>query len=259
MVYSIYFIIIILANTIGALSGIGGGVIIKPLFETFQFHSLANILFFSCVAVFTMSLTALLKQVKNGFSIDYTRGGLLSFGSILGGVFGNKLVMWLLAYFGSQKEVQLLQIVLTIVSFIVVFIYSLRHAKTLDLVHPFAYFLVGIFLGGFSTLLGIGGGPINVSLLIFCFGLKVKEATIYSIITILFSQLAKLCEIASTTGFSQFDLTVLWVVIPAAILGGYLGGLVSHRCCDKRVGQIFTWIVLFVIVLNLYNVWKILG
>ncbi|QIL46316.1 sulfite exporter TauE/SafE family protein [Vagococcus coleopterorum] len=259
MVYAIYFLIIIFANTIGAISGVGGGVIIKPLFETFGFHSLENILFFSCVAVFTMAIASTFKQVRNGFSIDYVRAGAISVGSVIGGTFGNKLVTFLLDYFGSQTQLQILQIVLTVSSFIIVFFYSLRNAKTLDLTGPIVYLLVGIFLGGFSTLLGIGGGPINVSLLIFCFGLKMKEATIYSIITILFSQLAKLVEIATSTGFGDFDLSVLWVIVPAAILGGYIGGMLSCKFCEKRVGQIFTGVVLLVIFINLYNAWQILG
>ena len=70
------------------------------------------------------------------------------------------------------------------------------------------------FLGSFSTFLGIGGGPINVSLLIFCFGLTMKDATVYSIITIFFSQLAKLVEIGLSEGYQAYDLTFLWVIIP---------------------------------------------
>lgn len=258
MIYSIYFIIIIIANTIGAISGVGGGVIIKPLLESFQFHSLENITFFSCVAVFTMALSSTVKQIRNGVQIDYQRGLAISLGSIIGGVVGNKLITFLLVYFGSQREVQLMQIVVTIVSFLVVFIYSLRHARTCHFSQPVVYFFVGVGLGTFSTLLGIGGGPINVSLLVFILGLGMKEAAVYSIITILFSQLAKLIEIALSTGFEKFDLPVLCVIIPAALLGGYLGGLLSCRCCDKKVGQVFTAVVLIVILINLYNGWQLL-
>lgn len=258
MVALIYGMIIILANTIGAVSGVGGGVIIKPLFESFHFHDLENILFFSCVAVFTMAVTTTIKQVRNGVTIDLPRGLAISVGSIIGGVLGSKLVEALLKVFQSQKEVQLIQITITVVSFIVIFCYTLRPTKSLNLTQPVAYFLVGIFLGMVSTLLGIGGGPINVTLILFVFGLGMKEAAIYSIVTILFSQLAKLVEIALSTGFTQFDLPVLWVIIPAAILGGYLGGVVSSRCSDKGVGWIFTAIVLVVILINGYNGWQLL-
>ena len=51
--YLIYFIVIILANSVGAVSGMGGGVIIKPVFfDSLGFHSLSAITFYSSVAVF---------------------------------------------------------------------------------------------------------------------------------------------------------------------------------------------------------------
>ncbi|MCZ1638388.1 sulfite exporter TauE/SafE family protein, partial [Enterococcus faecium] len=33
MIGFIYFIVIVLANTVGAVSGMGGGVLIKPIFD----------------------------------------------------------------------------------------------------------------------------------------------------------------------------------------------------------------------------------
>ena len=33
MIGIIYFIVIVLANTVGAVSGMGGGVLIKPIFD----------------------------------------------------------------------------------------------------------------------------------------------------------------------------------------------------------------------------------
>ena len=43
----IYFITIFLSNTVGALSGMGGGVIIKPVLDFLGFHSLNSIAFYS--------------------------------------------------------------------------------------------------------------------------------------------------------------------------------------------------------------------
>ena len=41
----VYFIVIVLANTLGAISGMGGGVIIKPVFDMIGVHSVAAISF----------------------------------------------------------------------------------------------------------------------------------------------------------------------------------------------------------------------
>lgn len=252
-VYIIYFLIIVLANTVGAISGMGGGVIIKPVMDAFAFHPLAAITFYSCVAVFTMSIASTYKQLKNGFKIEWPKAIAISIGSVFGGVLGNKLFTSLLTYFGDQKQVQLLQIVLTVLSLILVLVYTLKSIKTYKLTHLVAYFAIGLFLGGFSTLLGIGGGPINVSLLIFCFSLTMKEATIYSIVTIFFSQLAKLVETGTTTGYSIFDLSLLVAIIPAAIIGGYLGGYFSGKVSEEKVSKIFIAVVVLVIVINVVN------
>lgn len=252
-VYVIYFMIIVLSNTVGAISGMGGGVIIKPVLDTFGYHPLAAITFYSSVAVFTMSLSSTYKQVKNGVKIKWLQSIFISIGSVMGGILGNKLFSILLDFYETEREVQLIQIMLTIVSLLLVLIYTLRSTKTLHWKNPMAYLFVGLFLGAFSTLLGIGGGPINVSLLVFCFGLTMKDATVYSIITIFFSQLAKLGEIGLSTGFKIFDLSVLIAIIPAALIGGYLGGLLSGKVSEKVVSKVFIIVVILVIGINLFN------
>lgn len=257
--YLIYFIIIIFANTIGAISGMGGGVIIKPVFDTVAFHTLTEITFYSSVAVLTMSVASTIKQFKNGVKIKVKEAIAISFGSILGGVLGNKLFVYLQEFFNNEGAVQLIQIVLTVSSLLLVLGYTLLASKTCHFKSLSSYVLVGTFLGSFSTLLGIGGGPINVTLLIVCFGLSMKKATVYSIITIFFSQLAKLIEISLTTGFSNYDLSFLWVIIPAAIIGGYLGGYASGKVSNHLVSKIFVSVVFLVIVINLVNGWLILN
>lgn len=256
-IYFIYFLIIVLANTIGAISGMGGGVIIKPMFDALGYHSLEAIAFYSCVAVFTMSIASTYKQVKNGFEINWLNASAISLGSVIGGVAGNKLFNYLLSYYGDQKQVQFLQIILTVLSLVFVLIYTLKGTKTFQLTNLVMYFLVGGILGGFSTLLGIGGGPINVSFLIVCFSLTMKEATVYSIITIFFSQLAKLFEIAFSGSYENFDLSLLIAIIPAAIIGGYIGGIISGKLSDKWVTKLFVSVVCLVILMNLYNGWQL--
>lgn len=108
-------------------------------------------------------------------------------------------------------------------------------------------------LGFLASLLGIGGGPINVSLLMLLFSLPIKEATVYSICTIFFSQFAKLLTIALTTGFSRYDLTILWFVIPAAVIGGLLGAKFSKILSPEKVTIVFQGVVLLVLFINLYN------
>ncbi|MBM9833743.1 sulfite exporter TauE/SafE family protein, partial [Enterococcus faecalis] len=53
MIGLIYFLVIVLANAVGAVSGMGGGVLIKPIFDFIGAHSVAAISFYSATAVFT--------------------------------------------------------------------------------------------------------------------------------------------------------------------------------------------------------------
>jgi len=250
----IYFIVIILANTVGAISGMGGGVIIKPVLDTLHFHSLAAISFYSSVAVFTMSIVSTMRQLKNGLKLQIPIAVFVSLGSVVGGISGNTVFESLLRLFSDEKYVQLVQIILTIVTLLFAYFYTkIGNERSLELSHPVWYVIVGLFLGFISTLLGIGGGPINVALLMLCFGIPIKEATVYSIVTIFFSQAAKLVTIAQVTGFERFDLSILLYVIPAAIVGGFVGALISGKISSERVTQVYQVVILLVLLLNLWN------
>ncbi|MCA5014138.1 MULTISPECIES: sulfite exporter TauE/SafE family protein [unclassified Enterococcus] len=250
----IYFLVIIFANTVGAISGMGGGVIIKPVLDAFHFHTLAAISFYSSVAVFTMSIVSTLRQLKNGLTLRIQIALLVSLGSVIGGIAGNSSFEFLLKWFSDEKYVQLIQIVLTIMTLLFAFIYTkFGKERTLQLSHSFWYVITGVFLGFISTLLGIGGGPINVALLMLCFGIPIKEATVYSIITIFFSQAAKLITIAQGSGFGRFDLSLLLYVIPAAVIGGFIGALISGKVSSERVTQIYQVVILLVLLLNVWN------
>ena len=110
-----------------------------------------------------------------------------------------------------------------------------------------------MLLGFFSSLLGIGGGPINVSLLMLMFAMPIKDATIYSICIIFFSQLSKISTIAFSTGFSQYNLGMLLYIIPAAIIGGTVGAKASKILSEEKVTILFQSVITLVLLINVYN------
>lgn len=247
----IYFIVILLANTVGAISGMGGGVLIKPIFDFIGAHSLAAISFYSSAAVFTMSIVSTIRQVQNKVQIKWVIAILVSIGSMLGGMLGNTTFESLLAH-TSEDTTQLVQIILTIITLVFALIYS-RKSYSFNIKAKSVYFLVGLILGFLASLLGIGGGPINVALLMLCFGIPIKEATVYSIITIFFSQGSKILTIAASTGFGRYDLSMLLYVIPAAIIGGWTGAKVSGVISDDKVNKVYQVIIMLVLLINAYN------
>ncbi|AYW47750.1 sulfite exporter TauE/SafE family protein [Tetragenococcus osmophilus] len=249
----VYFLVIVLANTVGAISGMGGGVIIKPVLDFIAVDPVAAISFYSSVAVFVMSITSTIRQIKGGISISWNLVIWVAVGAILGGFLGNHTFDSFLMNFSDEGIVMLIQIGLTVVTLLFALFYNHLDLRKFYLNGKIWYLICGTILGFLASLLGIGGGPINVSLLILMFGLPIKEATVYSICTIFFSQLAKFITMFFTSGFASFDLTMLFYIIPAAIMGGFVGAKVSQAISSKRVSQIFEAVILLVLVINVYN------
>lgn len=258
MIGIIYFIVIVLANTIGAIAGMGGGVIIKPVLDFIGAHSVAAISFYSTVAVFTMSIVSTSQQMKSGMEFNWAKIIWISIGALAGGGLGNTVFEFLLWGFNNASTVQLIQIIITILTLLFAFLYSKYEWISYDLNTVAWYVLCGLVLGFLASLLGIGGGPINVSLMMLMFAMPIKEATVYSICTIFFSQLSKLVTIWLSTGFQRYDLTVLLYIIPAAIVGGLLGAKSSKILPPQKVTFVFQCVVIVVFIINIYNGWVLL-
>ena len=245
----LYFLIIVVANAVGSVSGMGGGVIIKPVLDFVGHDSVVAISFYSTVAVFTMSLVSTIRQVQAGRKIQWQQVAYLALGSVLGGYLGNQTFEFLLKRVAQASQVTLIQIVVTVALLVFAMIYT-RYEN-------FHWSKQGALWYSAIGLLGIGGGPINVSLLMLVFAMPIKEATVYSIATIFCSQLTKLVTIAWGTGFARYDLSILVYIVPAAIVGGLLGARMSRLLSDQAVRRVFQWVVLLVIGINLYNAYQI--
>ncbi|MHC5249419.1 sulfite exporter TauE/SafE family protein [Enterococcus sp. LJL90] len=253
MIGLIYFFVIVLANSVGAISGMGGGVIIKPVLDFIGADSVSAISFYSTVAVFTMSVVSTAKQLKSGLRFQWRIILGISAGAIIGGIFGNLALEELLKIFGADQPVKMIQIIITLLTLAFAFFYTKYPVVRLKLLKDCYYLFCGLLLGFLASLLGIGGGPINVSLIMLMFSLPIKEATVYSIGTIFFSQLAKLTTIAISGNFFNYDLSRLYFVIPAAILGGWLGSKLSGMITAESITKVFQAVIVLVMVINVYN------
>ena len=253
MIGILYFLVIIVANTLGAVSGMGGGVITKPILDFIGYHPVVSVSFYSTVAVFTMSIAATVRQIKSGPTFKWKMILWISASAILGGVLGNIVFEQLLNRLSDDSLVTEIQIVITVISLAFAFLYMKFNWKSRHLNHAFYYVICGFSLGFLASLLGIGGGPINVALMMLMFGIDIKEATVYSICTIFFSQFAKLVTISFSSGFAEHDLSILFFIIPAAILGGTMGAKLNQKMPPERVKLIFQFVIALVIGINIFN------
>ncbi|MBC2850611.1 sulfite exporter TauE/SafE family protein [Cetobacterium sp. 8H] len=247
-----YFLIATFATILGSLAGLGGGVIIKPILDTLGHYDLSTVGVLSSITVFSMALVSTFKQIKSGFKIEINMV-LLSLGSILGGGIGETIFDFFLTLFVDQSTAKGIQ-ALIIALLLLVVLFKNKLPKY-HIQNNLIIFMVGIVLGAIAAFLGIGGGPINVAVLIMFFSFSTKNAAISSIFIILLSQLSKILLIMLTTGFSSYNLNMLPFMVIGGISGGFIGASLNKKLKNKQIEKIFNISVISIILLNIYNVY----
>lgn len=255
----LYFFIALAATVIGAMTGLGGGVIIKPLLDFLGNYNLPTIGVLSSFTVFSMALVSIIKQIRYKVKIELRKTAFIGIGSIAGGVLGNKIVNILLMFL-SEALVTIIQSLTLAILLIIIYIYmnNKEKFKSYKVSNSIACILIGILLGSLASFLSIGGGPINVCVLAFFFSMNTKEAAINSIITILFSQGSKLFTAITTQGLKPFDLTMLPYMIIGGIVGGIIGASLNKKFNSEVILKVFNIVLIALILLNIYNVIGIL-
>lgn len=254
MLSFIYAVVILIATTLGAFVGLGGGVIIKPVLDFIGQEPRVQVDFLSCVAVFTMSVVSTGKAIKNKVKINKNIVVFIAAGSIAGGFLGS-FVMDLLEKCFVNSNMRCIQAFVLASLLLAVSIYVSKQHKSFHIKNPVAIILVGLLLGFFASFLGIGGGPINVAVLTLFFSLNVKESAVYSVAVIFFSQLTKLITIFASSGISPYvhQWKTLLIILPAAILGGIIGSKFNRKFDDKIIRKVFTAVMVMLVILNVYN------
>ncbi|MCG8572053.1 MAG: sulfite exporter TauE/SafE family protein, partial [Spirochaetes bacterium] len=174
----IYFLIGLGATILGAIVGLGGGVIIKPVLDSLGNYNLETINVLSSFTVLSMAIVSVLKQIQSGIKLEKRRTLLIAVGSILGGIGGKyffNLFMNLIANNALATAIQAIILAL-LLSFILAISVKPDLVKTFDIHNNLAILLAGIILGFIAAFLGIGGGPINVAFLILLLNMDNKKA-----------------------------------------------------------------------------------
>lgn len=254
----VYFFIAIAATTLGSLTGMGGGVIIKPVLDMIGEYEVSTINLLSGLTVFSMSLVSISQHIFKRTKIDFAVAIPLALGGILGGTLGKTIFSLVVKQISQKNLITGIQNIVLALLILVVFVYMINKEKikSFEIRGKICLAAVGIFLGMISSFLGIGGGPINVALLVFLLGYPTKSATVCSLIIILFSQASSLLSTCFSNGFAGKDLSVLPGMIPGAILGGLLGAKLNRKLPEKSMVLMFNATQLLVLCLTIYNIIK---
>ena len=253
MVLILYGFVVFLATLLGSFVGLGGGVIIKPVLDVINAHSLTEISFFSSCAVFAMLITSTTRHIIKKTPIKPSIVLLVALGSVGGGLLGNYLFNYALSVSSTPNTARGIQSAILAVFLVCVIIFVSGDFKTFNVKNPIAILLSGLLLGTAAAFLGIGGGPINVAFLTLMFSFTMRDAAVYSVAVIFFSQCANIISTYIKTGFSGFDMKVLLVIIPVAVIGGFIGSILNRKCNEKAIKVTFTIAVSSVAALSLYN------
>lgn len=255
MIAVIYSVIIFIACTVGAIVGIGGGVMIKPVLDFMGYHTVEVVGFISTCAVFAMSISSSAKHIAAKTKFDKKVVLLVSAGSVFGGIIGNELFDFTLEKLNTDivKGVQAV-IITAFILFVIIYVNS-KNIKSFKISNPALIALTGLMLGLMSAFLGIGGGPINTAFLVLLFSFTLKESAVYSIAIIFFSQLSQLITIFIHNQFKPYKeyLPIILAAMAVSVIGGIIGSRLNKKLSNRVITVIFSVVLSVVAVINVYN------
>ncbi|MEC5424963.1 sulfite exporter TauE/SafE family protein [Virgibacillus sp. C22-A2] len=263
MVFIICILIGLFTAFIGALMGLGGGIILVPILlflyqfsEAFAWATPQTIVGISLVVMIFTALSSTIAYYKTG-RVDYKTGLLFLSGSIPGSMFGSWLNQFInaddfLLYFG------MVTIVISMLFFIK------RKPPSIEImgginkrmrsfhvdgktyhytVSIWLAFLLSLFVGTLSGLFGIGGGSIMVPAMILLFGFPAHIATATSMFMILF---VSIIGASTHIALGHIAWEYVFFFIPGAWFGGKLGAMVNQRLTGKTLEWILRIMLVFI-------------
>ncbi len=259
MLYIIVFFVCFLSSIAGAICGIGGGVIIKPVLDALGVMSVSAVSFLSGCTVLSMTTYSVLKSKMSGESrIEKKTGFPLALGAAFGGVAGKWLFSLISSLSPDKDKVGAVQAPCLFVVTLGTLCYTLYKDKirTYQVTAPAVCVAIGLVLGILSSFLGIGGGPINLVVLFFFFSMSTKTAAENSLYIIFFSQIASLVSSLLTGSVPEFQISMLVLMAAGGIGGGIAGRVINKRLTDRLVNRLFIVLMVVILFINIYNIYR---
>ncbi|MBQ7049220.1 MAG: sulfite exporter TauE/SafE family protein [Firmicutes bacterium] len=250
------------ASVVGAICGIGGGVIIKPVLDMAGAAGVATISFLSGCTVLSMSCYSVGKSLlAHDSKVDLKTGTPLAIGASVGGVLGNQVFNMVKEASGNQKLVGAIQAGCLAGITLLTILYALfsKKIKLHQVKNAAACAIIGLLLGIISSFLGIGGGPINLMVLSFFFSMDTKVAAQNSLYIILFSQIASLITTLVTGSVPPFEWSALALMVVGGIGGGIVGRMLYKKMDLKAVNVLYICLMGIIVSISIYNCIKYLN
>lgn len=256
--YLLYFLVSLLASVFGGICGIGGGVIIKPVLDATGTMSVSSISFLSGCTVLSMSIVSVLRNRRNRGLIDVKTSTPLAVGAVIGGLVGKSVFDLLKAVFRNENYLGAVQAGLLIIVTLGGLLYNIysKKIRTHHVKSIISCCLIGVALGMVSSFLGIGGGPINLTVLFFFFSMDIKKAAANSLYIIMFSQFASLLQTVIRGTVPSVDLLILVLMVIAGVSGGIIGGRINKKISADKVDRLFNGFMIVTVGISIFNIIK---
>ena len=251
----LFFVVAFLSSIVGAICGIGGGVVIKPVLDMLQMGAPATINFLSGCTVLSMSLYSVSKALRSGDSkVEMSTGTPLALGAALGGIVGKEMFSAVKAFFAGSPMVGGVQAIALGIITLGTLLYTLNKSriKTRTTSNKLVCLVIGLLLGIMSSFLGIGGGPINLVVLGYFFSMDTKTAAANSLYIILFSQMASLIA-TLISGVPEFRILALILMVAGGIGGGIVGRKLNKKMDNRAVDKLFIGLMVLIVGICVYN------
>jgi uncharacterized membrane protein YfcA len=250
-----FFFIACAASAVGAISGIGGGIIIKPVLDALSGQGIGEINVLSGSTVLAMSLVSILRSRGAGIALESKRGTALAGGAALGGAAGNMIFSLTLRFLFRTALIGIIQSLILIFLTLTVLLY-LKKKKTIrprNIRHiPFCI-LIGLLLGMVSAFLGIGGGPINIMVISYFLSMDSKTAALHSLYTIFISQAAGFLFMFARGRIPPVSPVLVIAMVTGGIGGGLIGSRIVKIINNDQMDRLFSVVLGLVILLSAYN------
>jgi uncharacterized membrane protein YfcA len=244
-----------IASAVGAISGIGGGIIIKPVLDAFSGQGIAEINVLSGSAVFAMSLVSLFRSRSAGIVLESKRGMALAGGAALGGAAGKRIFSSTLCFFPHASLIGIIQSLILIFLTLTMLLYlkKKKNIRPRDIRNiPFCLF-IGLLLGMVSAFLGIGGGPINIMVISYFFSMDSKNAALHSLYTIFLSQTASFLLVFAEDSIPPVNPVLIIAMVTGGVGGSLIGSRIVKARSNDQVDSLFSVVLWLVILISSYN------
>lgn len=252
------------AGFLAGLLGIGGGVILVPLFlwlfslAGFPEDLLVHTAFGTSLAIIIpTSISSTLGHRKRG-NVDWHMVGYLAIGGVLGALIGSTAAAFL-----PGKLLKIAFACVQILTALKLLFFHPHLPPERDTMPPGQQlFLVGVAGGLFSSFFGVGGGVVAVPLMLIVLQLPIHLAVGNS------SALIVVSSLAGTFGYilhglqhaesppmslGYVNLLVAAIVAPASMGAARLGVKLASRISQKHLVKIFAVMLIFVSFKILYS------